>query len=39
MAPRRSWTKANNPYWSTHVETGIAAIKKRRNIAADASFR
>ncbi|MGO9847011.1 MAG: IS66 family insertion sequence element accessory protein TnpA [Methylocella sp.] len=21
MAPRRSWTKANNPYWSTHVET------------------
>jgi hypothetical protein len=21
MAPRRSWTKANNPYWSTHVAT------------------
>jgi len=21
MAPRRSRTKANNPYWSTHVET------------------
>ena len=21
MAPQRSWTKANNPYWSTHVET------------------
>jgi transposase-like protein len=21
MAPRRSWAKANNPYWSTHVAT------------------
>jgi len=21
MAPQRSWTKANNPYWSTHVAT------------------
>ncbi len=21
MAPRRSWTKADNPYWSTHVAT------------------
>jgi transposase-like protein len=21
MAPRRSWTNANNPYWSTHVAT------------------
>jgi transposase-like protein len=21
MAPRRSWAKANNPYWSTHIAT------------------
>ena len=21
MAPRRSWAKADNPYWSTHVAT------------------
>ncbi|MCP1968196.1 IS66-like element accessory protein TnpA [Bradyrhizobium elkanii] len=21
MAPRRSWAKANNPYWSSHVES------------------
>ena len=21
MTPQRSWTKANNPYWSTHVAT------------------
>ncbi|SDE77399.1 hypothetical protein SAMN05216337_103487 [Bradyrhizobium brasilense] len=21
MAPRRSWAKANYPYWSSHVES------------------
>ena len=24
MAPRRSWAKANNPYWSNHVATWYA---------------
>jgi transposase-like protein len=43
MAPRRSWAKANNPYWSNHVATWYAGHQdveeycRRRDIST-ASF-
>jgi transposase-like protein len=43
MAPRRSWAKANNPYWSNHVATWYAGHQSveeycRRRDISTASF-